>query len=55
MDPEFLANLVMCAVNKKAFVPSLAAIKDKYYELFRGKGGKDLAEGVAEGEAGPSS
>ena len=38
MDAEFLANLVMCAVNKKAFLPSLRVIKDKYYELFRGKG-----------------
>ena len=38
MDPEFLAHLVMVLVNKKAFTPTLAAIKDKYYELFRGKG-----------------
>ena len=38
MDPEFLARLVMVLVNKKAFKPPLAAIKDKYYELFRGKG-----------------
>ena len=37
MDAEFLAHL-MCAVNKKAFLPSLRVIKDKYYELFRGKG-----------------
>ena len=51
MDPEFLAHLVMCAVNKKAFVPSLNAIKDKYYELFRGKG---TDEGN-KGGAGPSS
>ena len=38
MDSEFLAHLVMVLVNKKAFKPTLAAIKDKYYELFRGKG-----------------
>ena len=38
MDPEFLAHLVMVLVNKKAFKPTLAAIKDKYYALFRGKG-----------------
>jgi hypothetical protein len=38
MDPEFLAHLVMVLVNKKAFKPPLAAIKGKYYELFRGKG-----------------
>ena len=30
MDPEFLAHLVMCAVNKKAFLPKLKDIKDKY-------------------------
>jgi hypothetical protein len=56
MDPEFLAHLVMCAVNKKAFMPSLKAIKDKYYELFRGKGGSgDDADEGNKGEAGPSS
>lgn len=38
MDPEFLAHLVMVLVNKKAFKPSLDAIKDKYYQLFRSKG-----------------
>ena len=47
MDPEFLAHLVMCAVNKKAFMPSLQAIKDKCYQLFRGKGGE--GEGEASG------
>ena len=39
MDPNFLAHLVMAAVNKKAYCPAVAAIKDKYYELYRGKGG----------------
>ena len=57
MDPEFLAHLVMCAVNKKAFMPSLTAIKDKYYELFRGKGGSgdDADEGNKGDGAGSSS
>jgi hypothetical protein len=51
MDPEFLAHLVMVLVNKKACKPKLNAIKDKYYELFRGQGGEGM-----EGEgAGPSS
>ena len=62
MDPEFLAHLVMAAANKKAFKPSLQMIKDKYFELFRGKGGAEdedfvveaRAEPVGEGEAGPS-
>ena len=35
--------MVMLAVNKKWFKPSVQAIKDKYYEMFRGKGG-DLSE-----------
>ena len=52
MDPEFLAHLVMCAVNKKAFLPKVKDIKDKYYELFRGKG-DDGDKG--DGEAGPSN
>ena len=39
MDPNFLAALVMAAVNKKAHCPLVAEIKDKYYELYRGKGG----------------
>ena len=37
MHIEFLAHLVMAAVNKKAFQPSLKAIKDKYYAMFRGQ------------------
>ena len=52
----------MTAVNKKAFKPTLQAIKDKYYELYRGKGGGEdedfvvetQAQPVAQGEAGPS-
>ena len=63
IDPEFLAHLVMVSVNKKAFQPSIEAIKKKYYELYRGKGGagegdEGAADGdaeVREGEAGPSS
>ena len=39
IDPEFLARMVMLAVNKKWFKPSVQAIKDKYYEMFRGEGG----------------
>ena len=34
---EFLACLVMVAANKSAFKPTVAAIKDKYYALYRGK------------------
>ena len=37
MDFTFLTALVVAAVNKKAYCPSVAAIKDKYYELYRGK------------------
>jgi hypothetical protein len=61
MDPESLAHLVMSAVNKKAFMPCIQAIKDMYYKLFRGKGGEGSGEGGEEGaeegkgEAGPSS
>ena len=54
MDPEFLVHLVMAAANKKAFKPILQAIKDKYFELFRGKGGTGDEDLVGEGEAGPS-
>ena len=35
--PAHLATLVKVGFNKKAFVPLLSAIKDKYYEKFRGK------------------
>jgi hypothetical protein len=38
----------MFAVNKKAFMPSLNAIKDKYYELFRGRGYRSDEGGEAE-------
>ena len=34
-------------VNRKACNPSVAAIQEKYYELFRGK-----ADGLAGGEGG---
>ena len=39
IDSLFLAALVMASVNKKAYCPTVSAIRDKYYELFRGKGG----------------
>ena len=40
---------MMVSVNKKAFQPSIEAIKKKYYELYRGKGGAGEGdEGAAE-------
>ena len=36
IDQDYLATLVMISCNKKAFQPTTAAIKAKYYELFRG-------------------
>ena len=39
IDPLFLSALVMVSVNKKAYCPTVSAIRYKYYELFRGKGG----------------
>ena len=44
-----LARMVMAAVNKNAFKPTVDAIKDMYFKLFRGKGGPGIDE-----EAGPS-
>ena len=35
-----LAILVMVGVNRKKFKPSVTAIKERYYQLFRGKGGE---------------
>jgi hypothetical protein len=32
---------IMVGFNKKAFKPQLDAIKDKYYEMFRNKSGKE--------------
>ena len=49
LSVEFLAHLVMAAVNKKAFEPSLKAIKDKYYAMFRGQ---SSGEAEAEAESG---
>ena len=40
MDPEYLAMLVMVGVNKKKFKPPVASIKERYYAMFRGKGGE---------------
>ena len=39
--PAHLSTLVMVGFNKKAFKPQLDAIKDKYYEMFRSKSGKE--------------
>ena len=47
--PAHLATLVKVGFNKMAFVPLLAAIKDKYYEKFRGRNSSD------KGAAGSSS
>ena len=33
MEPEFLAFLTMISVNRKAFMPTVEAIKDKYYQI----------------------
>ena len=68
LDPVYLAILVKVAFNKKASKPPVSAIKDKYYEMFRGKGKLEQhleqeimetapapAAAVAAAEAGPSS
>ena len=49
IDQDYLAILVSISCNKKAFKPSVAAIKAKYFELFRGKGS---ASGEGEEEEG---
>ena len=44
-DPNLLQahqlTLIMVGFNKKTFKPQLDAIKDKYYEMFRNKSGKE--------------
>ena len=64
LDPTFLAILVKVAFNKNAYKPPVSAIKDKYYEMFRGKGNLEdeieesapaAAAAVAAAAAGPSS
>ena len=40
MDPYYLGMLVMVGVNKKKFKPSVKAMKERYYQMFRGKGGE---------------
>ena len=40
MDPEYLAMLVTVGVNTKKFKPPLTSIKERYYAMFRGKGGE---------------
>ena len=44
LDPAYLAILVKVGFNKKAHTPSIAAVKEKYYEMFRGKKGADEDE-----------
>ena len=41
MGPDYLGMLVMVGVNKKKFnKPSVTAMKERYYQMFRGKGGE---------------
>ena len=48
--------MVSVLINKKSFKPSLKAIKEKYYELFRGLGDEQQQQhGAREGEAGSSN
>ena len=37
VSAAYLATLVRVGFNKKAYQPSVKAIMDKYYEMFRGK------------------
>ena len=58
IDQDYLATLVVVLVGckKKAFKPSCDAIKAKYFQLFRGKGGEGLEEDKEEAdEAGGGS
>jgi hypothetical protein len=52
--PAHMSTLVMMGFNKNAFKPQFAAIKDKYYEMFRNKKGKG-PEDAEKGAAGPKS
>ena len=38
LDPKTLAIFVSISYNTKAFERSMKAIKEKYYEMFRGSG-----------------
>ena len=52
LNPAHLAVLVRIGFNKKAFEPAVAAIKEKYYELFRGKGGEHKEGSLGRGRCG---
>ena len=55
MDPAYLGMLTSIGVNKKVYQPSGKEIKDKYHELFRGKGGWAGATEAGASEACPST
>ena len=56
LDPDHLATLVKVGYNKKAYEPMVKAIQEKYYEMFRGKGGAgDEDESAPAAAAGGSS
>ena len=42
MSVAYLAQLTKVGVNGKAYKPPADAIKGKYYELFRGRGGEGV-------------
>ena len=43
MDPAFMATLVRVGFNENGFKPSLEAIKERYYEKYRGRAEEDAA------------
>ena len=38
MNPNYLGKLVMVGMNKQFYKPSVAQIKERYYQKYRGKG-----------------
>ena len=51
MDPKFLGTLVSIMKNKAAFNPPRAAIKEKYFAKFRGKGKEKVGTVAVAGDA----
>ena len=48
VEHDYLGMLVMVGANKKRFAPSVQAIKERYYQKFRGKSGESLDESLDE-------
>ena len=51
MDPMFLAALTSIGANKKAYKPTVAEIKEMYFQMYRGRAAENAEGGLEQGSS----